>query len=166
MATLRISAGNIANQAYDADSRRISLDFGVGDEPPVELLELFESGQRGYEDYQYRWFGSRRLLLMYQEWFVTPGGREGSAGEHIRDIQVRIVGWLYILGSWRRGRRLPMRRHPIDLTVLGHRTRRAFEGDLMVPAQQKLSAAFVTVLALLSLGLTACGRPEQSQSEA
>ncbi len=36
----------------------------------------------------------------------------------------------------------------------------------MVPAQQKLSAAFVTVLALLSLGLTACGGPEQSQSEA
>ncbi len=63
--------------AYDADSRRISLDFGVGDEPPVELLELFESGQRGYEDYQYRWFGSRRLLLIHQEWFVTPGGREG-----------------------------------------------------------------------------------------
>lgn len=63
--------------AYDADSQRVPLDFGANEEPPQDLLEFLGSSKRSFEEYQYRWFGSYRLLLMYQEWIVTPGGREG-----------------------------------------------------------------------------------------
>ena len=62
---------------YDAASRRIPLGFTANDEPPIALVKFLESSGRSFKEYQYRWFGSYRLLLMRQEWMVTPGGREG-----------------------------------------------------------------------------------------
>ncbi|MCY3557400.1 MAG: hypothetical protein OXH13_01980 [Chloroflexi bacterium] len=54
------------------------LPHGVTEQsaPPPEVLQLLSQWDRGYQDYQHRWFSRYRIVLLYQAWAITSFGRE------------------------------------------------------------------------------------------
>ena len=70
---------------YDIDTAQISLGFTASDAPPADLIELIDQGRFRYDEYQYKWFGSRRLLLLRQ---VLVDTEDGVQGPHASAIEV------------------------------------------------------------------------------
>ena len=73
---------------HDGANRQVSTDLVDGDEPPPDLLALFERRGDDYGDYEYKSFNSSRLLLLRQEVIVTASGRKGPRASAISIIRL------------------------------------------------------------------------------
>ena len=74
---------------YDIDTAQISLGFSASDTPPADLIQLFNETMFRYDEYQYKWFGSRRLLLLRQVLVDAEGGGQGPHASAIEVLRFR-----------------------------------------------------------------------------
>ena len=74
---------------YDIGTAQISLGFTASDTPPADLIQLFNEGTFRYDEYQYKWFGSRRLLLLRQVLVDAEGGGQGPHASAIEVLRFR-----------------------------------------------------------------------------
>ena len=77
-----------ATSLLDGANKRVATGLRDGDEPPPDLLALFEGRRRGYDDYEHRSFNSNRVLFLDQQMTVTASGREGPRASAVRIIRL------------------------------------------------------------------------------
>lgn len=73
----------------DAETEQIPLGFSESDSPPQDLVEYFEAQNHGYNEYQYKWISSMRVLLLRQVLVDTESGSQGPYASAVEVFRFR-----------------------------------------------------------------------------
>ncbi len=78
-----------ASTSRDADTEQIPLGFTDAESPPPDLIDYFEARNDNYDQYQHRWLGSTRLLLLRQVLVNTASGGQGPQATAFEILRFR-----------------------------------------------------------------------------
>ena len=73
----------------DAETEQVPLGFSESDPLPRDLIEYFEARNLSYDEYQYKWISSTRILLLRQVLVDTESGSQGPYASAVEVFRFR-----------------------------------------------------------------------------